>query len=318
MQTSEYNKPEAKNYKFETNSSYETKQEPEKSYTPTSAKLKTSYSQNGLGNALTQNTKSLNSNDYSTKENFHSTNSQKCSCGCADQLIKANLKIESLEKKIKLLMEENKILKYLASDPKEKEVKHELNSNNSNNHLNHHTKSVFEKSINQQEFMTTPDTYDDGADIPEKQIVPSLAEKSRSMSVDTYAKRKGLTDITDKNNGSMNKENQGPSEHKKDIKKMIPRLRLEMLPNYHGNQAGNGKQTQIPPQQNVSTNSTLATNQSLSFSKNGTGSTSQVQTLSKGPLQQSLTNSIQNMNVNSLMYSQSNLSGTSLSKYIKK
>ena len=36
-------------------------------------------------------------------------NGTKCSCGTADALSKANFKIENLENKIKLLIEENKV-----------------------------------------------------------------------------------------------------------------------------------------------------------------------------------------------------------------
>jgi len=90
---------------------------------------------------------------------------------------------------------------------------------------------------------------------------------------------------------------------------MIPRLRLEMLPNYHGKSENNklAQQQQQP----------ASLNQSNSFSKSGSF-LSQSQSITKTPLGQSNTNSIQNINANTLTYSQNHLSGTSLSKYIKK
>lgn len=97
-------------------------------------------------------------------------------------------------------------MKYLATDPKEKEFKPEpkfekLETNSSIPQLTQ-TKSVYEKSVTNTEFHTVPDTYDD-IEIPEKNSVSSiidysflisldLTEKSRSMSVDAYAKRKAL------------------------------------------------------------------------------------------------------------------------------
>ena len=42
-------------------------------------------------------------------------NTKKCTCGTVDALVKANLKIENLEKKIKLLTEENKVLTLMKS-----------------------------------------------------------------------------------------------------------------------------------------------------------------------------------------------------------
>ena len=42
-------------------------------------------------------------------------NIKKCVCGTGDALVKANLKIENLEKKIKLLTEENKVLTLMKS-----------------------------------------------------------------------------------------------------------------------------------------------------------------------------------------------------------
>ncbi len=113
--------------------------------------------------------------------NQHQPNS-KCSCGCAEQLQKANLKIESLEKKIKLLLEENKvsfkifhlkskILKYLATDPKENQFKTEFSTNSSNAQLNVQTKSLFEKSVNTHENYTPPDHYDELNELPEKNVV---------------------------------------------------------------------------------------------------------------------------------------------------
>lgn len=35
---------------------------------------------------------------------------EKCSCNCYEQLQRANLRVESLEKKLKLLTEENKVI----------------------------------------------------------------------------------------------------------------------------------------------------------------------------------------------------------------
>ncbi len=115
------------------------------------------------------------------------------------------------------------------------------------------------------------------------------------------------------NKSSNNKENYVPDQAKRDIKKMIPRLRLEMLPNYHAKSENNVKN----PQQQTQPSQQSSLNQSNSFSKSGS-LLNQAQAITKNPLGQSNTNSIQNINANTLMYSQNHLSGTSLSKYIKK
>ena len=41
---------------------------------------------------------------------YSGSNNNKCYCNCSEQLQRANLRIESLEKKLKLLTEENKVL----------------------------------------------------------------------------------------------------------------------------------------------------------------------------------------------------------------
>lgn len=150
-----------------------------------------------------------------------------------------------------------------------------------------------------------------------------MAEKNRSQSVDVYAKRKNVltesrgtklyplieyVDSTTNKSSSTNKENYQP-EGKKDIKKMIPRLRLEMLPNYHAKTQTNNSTNATQPQATL--------NQSNSFTKSGS-MLNQVPIVTKSPLGQSNTNSIQNINANTLLYSQNHLSGSSLSKYIKK
>lgn len=88
-------------------SKYE-KFETKESNTPNSAKMKNSYSNSNIG---ANNKSQTNLSDYNTKEttSYHSNNNTKCSCNCSDQLQKANIKIENLEKKIKLLLEENKV-----------------------------------------------------------------------------------------------------------------------------------------------------------------------------------------------------------------
>jgi hypothetical protein len=169
------------------------------SNTPNSAKMKTSYSNSNLGGGANKS-QSQNLSEYNTKDStagYHSNNG-KCSCNCSDQLQKANVKIENLEKKIKLLLEENKILKYLATDPKEKEKENKpeyktqeyktaeykpaeyktevkpdpkLETMNSIPQLTQ-TKSLYEKSVANTEFHTVPDNYDD-FEIPEKNSVSS-------------------------------------------------------------------------------------------------------------------------------------------------
>lgn len=96
--------------KFDVNK-YE-KFDTKESNTPNSAKMKTSYSNSNLGGANKSQTQT-NLSDYNTKDTtgYHSNNT-KCSCNCSDQLQKANIKIENLEKKIKLLLEENKVKKF--------------------------------------------------------------------------------------------------------------------------------------------------------------------------------------------------------------
>ena len=95
----------------------------------------------------------------------------KCGCSCSDALTKANVKIESLEKKIRLLMEENKVLKYLATEAKDKEIKVEKLSEKVEKQ--ERVEQKFEKfSVEKFDYQSTP---------PISQPIPltkSLFEKS--------------------------------------------------------------------------------------------------------------------------------------------
>ena len=99
--------------------------------------------------------------------------------------------------------------------------------------------------------------------------INDLAEKNRSHSVDTYSKRKGMIrgkyiqrncwlifyfkDQSSKTS-MQNKENSHLTA-KTDIKKLIPKLRLDVLPNYHlkNTKALNPLNTQLNSQNSTNT-----------------------------------------------------------------
>ena len=140
------------------------------------------------------------------------------------------------------------------------------------------TKSVYDKSIGNYE-LTPHENYDDINEFPERDtnnssskkrtnfplLNPKLArnDNKRSVSLDAFAKRKTFMEQSKPNSainpnssidnralGSFNKENSNnDSMDKKDPRKLVPRLKLEMIPNYHAkfNQAANQNPTVPPP-----------------------------------------------------------------------
>jgi len=155
----------------------------------------------------------------------------KCYCNCSEQLQRANLRIESLEKKLKLLTEENKILKYLTSDNKEKEYKTDFSTMPSTNGVP--TKSPYEKSVGNYDLTTPHENYEDINEFPERESTKDQTENKRSHSMDVYARKKNFMEHNNqKNVMNYNKENNNSME-KRDARKMVPRLKLEMIPNYH-------------------------------------------------------------------------------------
>jgi len=222
-----------------------------------------------------------------------SNNQNKCFCNCSEQLQRANLRIESLEKKLKLLTEENKILKYLTSDNKEKEFSTQPSTNGVP------TKSVYEKSIGNYD-LTPHENYEDINEFPERESNKDQNENKRSHSLDVYARKKNFMEHNNqKNVMNYNKENaNNTSMEKRDARKMVvPRLKLEMIPNYHA-KFSNPSSTNVLGHQNTNT----------------LGAT-------KGYTQQALQNpSITNFYSQNSFESTVGAGGTlsSLSKYIKK
>jgi len=222
-----------------------------------------------------------------------SNNQNKCFCNCSEQLQRANLRIESLEKKLKLLTEENKILKYLTSDNKEKEFSTQPSTNGVP------TKSVYDKSIGNYD-LTPHENYEDINEFPERESNKDQNENKRSHSLDVYARKKNFMEHNNqKNVMNYNKENaNNTSMEKRDARKMVvPRLKLEMIPNYHA-KFSNPSSTNVLGHQNTNT----------------LGAT-------KGYTQQALQNpSITNFYSQNSFESTVGAGGTlsSLSKYIKK
>jgi len=180
---------------------------------------------------------------YSTSNNHN-----KCYCNCSEQLQRANLRIESLEKKLKLLTEENKILKYLTSDNKEKEFSTMPSTNGVP------TKSVYDKSIGNYD-LTPHENYEDINEFPERESNKGdQNENKRSHSLDVYARKKNFMEHNNqKNVMNFNKENaNNTSMEKRDARKMVPRLKLEMIPNYHA-KFSNPSSTNVLGHQNTNT-----------------------------------------------------------------
>ncbi|KAL4466502.1 hypothetical protein ABPG72_016643 [Tetrahymena utriculariae] len=218
-------------------------------------------------------------NHQNSKTNLHLHSTHSTCCNHKEELEREHNKVENLEKKIKLLMEENKILKSLLLDNQtattSQTIKNKLNSNQTprgqlitqNNTTNTNQNNNFQE---QTDFKNV-NNNNNSQNFSNSKIVSRMSQVNmRSQSQDPTSKylnnknnqiithtqyssgqKKANFNTSDsKNNylyGSSGKYanddlntshislNNSSQLNHSSMKKNVPKLNLEVLPNYHGN-----------------------------------------------------------------------------------
>ncbi|KAL4439306.1 hypothetical protein ABPG74_016969 [Tetrahymena malaccensis] len=219
----------------------------------------------------------INHQNSKTNLHLHSTHSQ-C-CNHKEELERERNKVENLEKKIKLLMEENKILKSLLLDNQSattsQTIKNKLNSNQTPRGQlltqNNTTNTNLNNNIQEQTELKNVNNNNNSQNFSNTKIASRMSQANmRSQSQDPTSKylnnnnnqiithtqyssgqKKTNFNTSDSKNsylyGSSGKYanddlntshlslNNSSQLNHSSMKKNVPKLNLEVLPNYHGN-----------------------------------------------------------------------------------